>query len=146
PGRYRLEEVCGNQLTSSRYVGALELGAARNNRRQIAENATGIRVPLEDTFQKRAVTAGDVDDPGETGEIVSLEYRRNFDVTETGHSGFEDGALLRAPGKILEEGLSEHTLKGGRAGLHRLVEIAPGPPKKRFAIHQGHWLNRLRMV
>ena len=26
------------------------------------------------------------------------------------------------------------------------LEIAPGPPEKRFAIHHGHWPNGLRMV
>src|SRR5262245_40617647 len=145
-GRRRLEEVCGDQLASIRYVRALELGGARNHRRQIAENPTRIRVPLEDTSQKSAVSAGQVDDPAQTGKIVSVEYRRHIDVTETGHSGVEDGALFGTLGKIFEERLSEHLFKGGLAGLHRLVEIAPGPPEKRFAIHHCHWPNGLRMV
>lgn len=71
-----LKEVCADQLASSRYIRVLDLASTRNHRRLIAENTRGPWAALENASQERPVTAGNVDDLGETREVVSVEYRR----------------------------------------------------------------------
>ena len=96
--------------------------------------------------QPGGVAAAYIDNPGQTREVISLQYCWNVEIADARHSGVEYLSLCRMAREIVEKRLAVHLFEGRRSRLHCLVEMPPRPPEERLAVHERQGANRLRMI
>ena len=96
--------------------------------------------------EQRAMTTANVDDPGEAREVVGVQDSLKIEAVRARHSGVENACVARVSRKVVEKTLAMDPIETGVARLDGLVEITPGSPKERLAIHHSVGACRLRMI
>src|SRR5580698_4585673 len=96
--------------------------------RKVEQNRLHLRVSFQDGSEQCSLAAPDVDDVIESGEVVSLDYRRSDGSVHADHRVVEAGAVKRFTGEIAEQVVAVGCLHAAFASLQRMQKMIPRLP------------------